>query len=85
MIANFCGAGIAVANFEGQGGNVEGPAERHRPQVHEFMLGVHVEGEEPPMTTETIAAAYQLILPGECAPAHRHTPFALRFIVEGTG
>jgi gentisate 1,2-dioxygenase len=42
-------------------------------------------GGEPPCTTETIAAAYQLILPGECAPAHRHTPFALRFIVEGTG
>lgn len=42
-------------------------------------------GNQPPCTTETIAAAYQLILPGECAPAHRHTPFALRFIVEGTG
>jgi gentisate 1,2-dioxygenase len=42
-------------------------------------------GSQPPCTTETIAAAYQLILPGECAPAHRHTPFALRFIVEGTG
>ena len=42
-------------------------------------------GSEPPCTTETIAAAYQLILPGECAPAHRHTPFALRFIVEGMG
>ncbi|MGA2395951.1 MAG: cupin domain-containing protein [Candidatus Lustribacter sp.] len=41
-------------------------------------------GTEPPCTTETIAAAYQLILPGECAPAHRHTPFALRFIVEGS-
>jgi gentisate 1,2-dioxygenase len=42
-------------------------------------------GSAPPCTTETIAAAYQLILPGECAPAHRHTPFALRFIVEGSG
>jgi gentisate 1,2-dioxygenase len=42
-------------------------------------------GMEPPFTTETIAAAFQLILPGECAPAHRHTPFALRFILEGTG
>jgi gentisate 1,2-dioxygenase len=42
-------------------------------------------GSEPPCTTETIAAAFQLILPGECARAHRHTPFALRFIVEGTG
>lgn len=42
-------------------------------------------GSAPPCTTETIAAAYQLILPGECAPAHRHTPFALRFIIEGDG
>lgn len=42
-------------------------------------------GAEPPLTTETIAAALQLILPGECAPAHRHTPFALRFILEGSG
>jgi gentisate 1,2-dioxygenase len=42
-------------------------------------------GSGPPCTTETIAAAMQLILPGECAPAHRHTPFALPFIVEGTG
>src|SRR4029078_5784335 len=27
----------------------------------------------------------QLILPGEVAPAHRHTQSALRFIVEGEG
>jgi gentisate 1,2-dioxygenase len=27
----------------------------------------------------------QLIMPGEVAPAHRHTPSALRFIVEGEG
>ena len=25
-------------------------------------------------TTHTISAALQLLLPGECAPAHRHTP-----------
>ncbi|BEI83406.1 hypothetical protein CcaverHIS002_0400100 [Cutaneotrichosporon cavernicola] len=37
----------------------------------------------PPYTTDTIYAGLQLILPGETAPAHRHTAFALRFIVEG--
>ena len=27
----------------------------------------------------------QLIMPGEIAPAHRHSPAALRFIIEGSG
>ena len=35
--------------------------------------------------TNTLYAGLQLILPGEVAPAHRHTQTALRFIVEGTG
>jgi gentisate 1,2-dioxygenase len=35
--------------------------------------------------TATLYAAMQLILPGEAAPAHRHSPSALRFIVEGSG
>ena len=35
--------------------------------------------------TETVYAGLQLILPGEIAPAHRHTQSALRFIVEGSG
>jgi len=34
---------------------------------------------------DTLYAGLQLILPGEVAPAHRHTPSALRFIVEGAG
>jgi len=33
----------------------------------------------------SLFAGFQLILPGEVAPAHRHTPNALRFIVEGEG
>lgn len=36
-----------------------------------------------PFTTDTLYAGYQYILPGETARAHRHTAFALRFIVEG--
>ena len=35
--------------------------------------------------TSTLYAGLQLIMPGEIAPAHRHTQSALRFIVEGRG
>jgi gentisate 1,2-dioxygenase len=35
--------------------------------------------------TGTLYAGLQLIMPGEVAPAHRHTQSALRFIVEGSG
>ena len=38
---------------------------------------------ETPHTTDTLFAGLQLILPNEVAPAHRHLPFALRFIIEG--
>jgi len=34
---------------------------------------------------ESLYAGLQLILPGEVAPAHRHSPSALRFIIEGNG
>ncbi len=36
-------------------------------------------------TASTLLAAYQMILPGEFAPVHRHTPSALRVIIEGAG
>jgi gentisate 1,2-dioxygenase len=35
--------------------------------------------------TATLYAGMQVILPGETAPSHRHTPAALRLIVEGRG
>jgi gentisate 1,2-dioxygenase len=35
--------------------------------------------------THTLSAAVQLLLPGECAPAHRHSPAAIRFIMQGHG
>ncbi|WP_246791361.1 gentisate 1,2-dioxygenase [Bradyrhizobium commune] len=35
--------------------------------------------------TDTLYAGLQLILPGEIAPAHRHTQSALRFVLEGEG
>src|SRR5262245_58367991 len=36
-------------------------------------------------TTQTLIAAVQGVLPGEIAPAHRHTAGALRFMIEGCG
>jgi gentisate 1,2-dioxygenase len=35
--------------------------------------------------THTISVAFQYLLPGEVAPAHRHTPNALRFMIQGEG
>lgn len=35
--------------------------------------------------THTLTTSLQLIMPGEVAPAHRHTPSALRFIIQGEG
>jgi len=35
--------------------------------------------------TSSLYAGLQLILPGEIAPAHRHTQSALRFVVQGRG
>jgi gentisate 1,2-dioxygenase len=36
-------------------------------------------------TVRTLVAAYQMMLPGETARCHRHTPNALRLVLEGTG
>jgi gentisate 1,2-dioxygenase len=36
-------------------------------------------------TTRTLVCAYQMILPGEIAPSHRHSSHALRVIMEGKG
>jgi len=42
-------------------------------------------GLERMMATPTIYLGLQLILPGETAPNHRHSPSAVRFVVEGQG
>jgi len=36
-------------------------------------------------STHTISLALQYLLPGEVAPAHRHTPNAIRFMLRGQG
>ncbi|SPO05422.1 probable gentisate 1,2-dioxygenase oxidoreductase [Cephalotrichum gorgonifer] len=38
-----------------------------------------------PYTTDTLYAGLQLVMPHETAPAHRHSAFAVRFIIEGKG
>ena len=43
--------------------------------------GLHGSSE----ITNSLYAGLQLIMPGEVAPAHRHTQSALRFIIEGSG
>lgn len=42
-------------------------------------------GLEKMQASATIYLGMQLLLPGEWAPAHRHTPNAVRMIVEGEG
>jgi gentisate 1,2-dioxygenase len=41
--------------------------------------------EKSEMTTHTMLISFQLIQPGEVAPAHRHTMSAIRFILQGKG
>ena len=40
---------------------------------------------ETEMTSHTMLLSFQLIQPGEVAPAHRHTMAAIRFILQGKG
>src|SRR5262249_61359164 len=35
--------------------------------------------------TNTLFAGLQLIMPGEIAPAHRHSASAIRFVIDGEG
>src|ERR671936_1943425 len=48
-----------------------------------MLMNPGLEGQAA--ATSTLFAGMQLILPGEIAPAHRHSPSALRVIVEGLG
>lgn len=41
--------------------------------------------QNPPATVNTMFAGLQILMPGEQAPAHRHTANAFRFIIEGSG
>lgn len=47
------------------------------------VLMINPGPKQPPFTLDTLLAAHQLIIPGEQAICHRHTPFAVRFLIEG--
>jgi gentisate 1,2-dioxygenase len=41
--------------------------------------------EDRPFATHTLQISFQYVKPGENARAHRHTPAALRFVIQGNG
>lgn len=62
-------------------GDIVSAAEAERRVL--MLLNPGLEGQVA--TTKTLYGGLQLILPGEVARTHRHTPNALRFIIEGEG
>jgi gentisate 1,2-dioxygenase len=57
------------------------PVGDERRAMQLFNPGLNVQWA----TTNTLIAAVQVLLPGEVARAHRHSPAAIRFIIEGSG
>lgn len=47
------------------------------------VLMINPGPKQPPFTLDDLLSAHQLLLPGERAICHRHTPFAVRFLIEG--
>jgi gentisate 1,2-dioxygenase len=54
-------------------------------QAQRRVLRLDNPGCEAGRTTDTLFAGLQCIIQGERAPAHRHTPAALRLVIEGSG
>lgn len=54
-------------------------------QAERRVLMLSNPSRDPPFTTDTLYAGLQLVKAGETARAHRHTAFAVRFIIEGEG
>lgn len=59
------------------------PVEKAERRV--LILSDPGRGETAMQATATIYVGLQLLLPGERAPSHRHTPSAARIMVEGEG
>lgn len=59
------------------------PVEKAERRV--LVLGDPGRGDGAMQATSSIYVGLQLLLPGETAPAHKHTPSAARIIVEGRG
>ncbi|KUL86055.1 hypothetical protein ZTR_06509 [Talaromyces verruculosus] len=54
-------------------------------QAERRVLMLVNPARDAPYTTDTLYAGLQLVMPNETAPAHRHTAFAMRYIIEGQG
>ncbi|OCT54121.1 hypothetical protein CLCR_00185 [Cladophialophora carrionii] len=54
-------------------------------QAERRVLMLVNPARDAPFTTDTLYAGLQLVMPNETARAHRHTAFAMRFIIEGQG
>ncbi|WQF86752.1 Putative rmlC-like cupin domain superfamily, rmlC-like jelly roll, gentisate 1,2-dioxygenase [Colletotrichum destructivum] len=54
-------------------------------QAERRVLMLVNPSRDAPFTTDTLYAGLQLVMPNETAKAHRHTAFAMRFIIEGNG
>lgn len=59
------------------------PVEKAERRV--LMLCDPGRGKDAMQATASIYCGLQLLLPGETAPAHKHTPSAARIVVEGEG
>ena len=53
--------------------------------VRRVLMLVNPAFDGQPFTTSNLFAGIQVLEPGEEAPSHRHTPSAMRFIMEGGG
>lgn len=59
------------------------PVEKAERRV--LVLSDPGRGPQSMQATATLYGGYQLLLPGETAPSHKHTASAARIVVEGTG
>lgn len=53
--------------------------------VRRVLMLVHPAFNGQPFTTTNLFAGIQILEPGEAAPMHRHSPSAMRFIMQGGG
>jgi len=54
-------------------------------QAERRVLRLHNPGLPGVSASNTLVANIQIVMPGEIARAHRHSPSALRLIIEGQG
>jgi gentisate 1,2-dioxygenase len=59
------------------------PVEKAERRV--LVLSDPGRGEQSMQATASLYGGFQLLLPGETAPSHKHTPSAARVVVEGDG